>query len=80
MPLLAVAHELERFRLRGLVGALIAFAGLTFLVADRIEANVPLLSLLGVVGGAVFLARAPTGSICSTHLRRHSGASNGFAK
>lgn len=54
--LLAVAHGLERFRLRGLVGALIAFAGLTFLVADRIEANVPLLSLLGVVGGAVFLA------------------------
>ena len=42
--LLAVAHGLERFRLRVLVGALVAFAGLTFLVADGSRQTVPLLS------------------------------------
>ena len=43
---LAIAHGLERFSPRGLVGALIALGGLAFLVNDRIEADVPLLSLL----------------------------------
>lgn len=56
--LLAVAHRLERFSLRALVGALVAFAGLVYLVSDRIEADVPLLSLLAVVGGAAFLAES----------------------
>lgn len=55
---LAVGHGLERFRLRGLVGALVALGGLGFLLADRIEAKVPLLSLLAVVAGAAFLAES----------------------
>lgn len=72
--LLAVAHGLERFSLRALVGALIAFGGLVFLVADRIEANVPLLSLLAVVAGAAFLAES--GVILKLTPRAHPVASN----
>jgi len=72
--LLAVAHGLERFSLRALVGMLIAFGGLVFLVADRIEANVPLLSLLAIVGGAIFLAES--GVIVKLTPRAHPVASN----
>lgn len=72
--LLAVAHGLERFSPRALVGALVAFAGLAFLVADRIEANVPLLSLLAVVGGAAFLAES--GVVVKLTPRAHPLASN----
>lgn len=72
--LLAVAHGLERFSLRALAGALIAFGGLAFLVADRIEANVPLLSLLAVVAGAAFLAES--GVVLKLTPRAHPVASN----
>lgn len=72
--LLAVAHGLERFSLRALLGALIAFAGLVFLVADRIDANVPLLSLLAVVAGAAFLAES--GVVLKLTPRAHPVASN----
>jgi drug/metabolite transporter (DMT)-like permease len=72
--LLTVAHRLERFSLRALVGALIAFGGLTFLVADRIEADVPLLSLLAVVAGAAFLAES--GVVLKLTPRAHPVASN----
>lgn len=72
--LLAVAHGLERFSLRALVGALTAFGGLAFLVADRVEANVPLLSLLAVVGGAAFLAES--GVVLKLTPRAHPVASN----
>jgi drug/metabolite transporter (DMT)-like permease len=56
--LLAVAHRLERFSARALVGSLVAFGGLAYLVSDRIDANVPLASLLAIVAGAVFLAES----------------------
>ena len=72
--LLAVAHGLERFSVRALIGMLIAFGGLVFLVADRIEANVPLPSLLAVVGGAVLLAES--GVIVKLTPRAHPVASN----
>lgn len=72
--LLAVAHGLERFSLRALLGALIAFGGLVFLVADRIDANVPLLSLLAVVAGAAFLAES--GVVLKLTPRAHPVASN----
>jgi drug/metabolite transporter (DMT)-like permease len=72
--LLAVAHGLERFSLRSLLGALIAFAGLAFLVADRIDANVPLPSLLAVVAGAAFLAES--GVVLKLTPRAHPVASN----
>jgi drug/metabolite transporter (DMT)-like permease len=72
--LLAVAHGLERFSLRALLGAVVAFGGLVFLVADRIEADVPLLSLLAVVAGAVFLAES--GVVLKMTPRAHPVASN----
>ena len=72
--LLAVAHGLERFSLRALIGALVAFAGLVFLVADRIEADVPLLSLLAVVAGAALLAES--GVVLKLTPRAHPVASN----
>lgn len=56
--LLAVAHRLERFSLRALVGSLIALGGLAYLVSDRISANVPLASLLAIVVAAVLLAES----------------------
>lgn len=71
---LAVAHGLERFSLRSLIGALIALGGLAFLLRDRIEADVPALSLLAIVGGAVFLAES--GVILKLTPRAHPLASN----
>jgi drug/metabolite transporter (DMT)-like permease len=71
---LAVAHRLERFRLRALVGALIAVAGLVFLLADRLEANVPLPSLLLVLAGAAFLAEGAV--VIKMTPRAHPVASN----
>ena len=71
---LAIAHGLERFSPRALIGALIALGGLAFLVNDRIEANVPPLSLLAVVAGGAFLAES--GVILKLTPRAHPVASN----
>jgi len=72
--LLAIAHGLERLSVRPLVGVLIAFGGLVFLVSDRIEANVPLPSLLAVVAGATLLAES--GVVVKITPRAHPVASN----
>ena len=72
--LLAVAHGLERFSLRALLGVLIALAGLIFLVNDRVQAEVPLLSLLAVVAGAAFLAES--GVVVKLTPRSHPVATN----
>jgi drug/metabolite transporter (DMT)-like permease len=74
---LAVAHGLERFSLRALVGSMIALGGLVFLVADRIDANVPLPSLLAVVAGAALLAES--GVVVKLTPRAHPVASNAVA-
>lgn len=71
---LAVAHRLERFRIRALVGALIALAGLVFLLADRLEVDVPLPSLMLVLAGAAFLAEG--GVVIKLTPRAHPVASN----
>jgi drug/metabolite transporter (DMT)-like permease len=71
---LAIAHGLERFSPRALIGALIALGGLAFLVNDRIEANVPPLSLLAVLAGGAFLAES--GVILKLTPRAHPIASN----
>jgi drug/metabolite transporter (DMT)-like permease len=71
---MAIAHGLERFSLRALIGALIALGGLAFLVNDRIEADVPLASLLAMVAGAVLLAES--GVILKLTPRAHPVASN----
>ncbi|MCV0402650.1 MAG: DMT family transporter [Chloroflexi bacterium] len=72
--ILAAAHRLERLTLRAIGGSLIALAGLAFLVGDRVSADVPLPSLLAVVGGAVFLAES--GVVVKLTPRAHPVASN----
>jgi drug/metabolite transporter (DMT)-like permease len=71
---LAVIHGLERFSVRGLIGGLVALGGLAYLVSDRLEADVPLLSLLAVLAGGAFLAES--GVILKLTPRAHPVASN----
>jgi drug/metabolite transporter (DMT)-like permease len=50
---LAIAHGLERFRVRGLMGALVAVAGIAVVFAERLGGTVDLLPLLACIAGAV---------------------------
>ena len=72
--LFAIAHGIERFSVRALIGSLVAFGGLAFLIADRIETNIPPLSLLAVVAGAVLLAES--GIVLKMTPRSHPLATN----
>lgn len=53
---LAIVQGQERFRVQGLVGALIALAGVAVVFADQLSANVPIASLGFVVLGTVCIA------------------------
>jgi drug/metabolite transporter (DMT)-like permease len=53
---LAIVHAQERFRLQGLVGALVAVVGVALIFADQLAANIPLSSLLLLLLGALCLA------------------------
>jgi drug/metabolite transporter (DMT)-like permease len=55
---LAIAQRQERFRIQGLIGALIALAGVGIVFADQASADVPIISLLAVVGGTLFIAES----------------------
>jgi drug/metabolite transporter (DMT)-like permease len=55
---LAVGHRQEHFRLQGLIGALIALAGVAVVFADQLTANVPIVWLLLVLVGTLFIAEA----------------------
>jgi drug/metabolite transporter (DMT)-like permease len=55
---LAILHGQERFHLQGLLGALIALAGVGVLVADQLNANIPLGSMLLMLAGTLFLAES----------------------
>ena len=55
---LAIAQRQERFRVQGLIGALIALAGVGIVFADQVSADVPIISLLAVVGGTLFVAES----------------------
>jgi drug/metabolite transporter (DMT)-like permease len=56
--LLAVAQGLERFRIRGLVGAVLAILGIGVISAEAPSGSLPILPLLAVVGAAVATAEA----------------------
>ncbi|MGH2428552.1 MAG: DMT family transporter [Candidatus Limnocylindria bacterium] len=71
---LAVGHGLERFSFQAVIGALLAFGGLVYLVADRIAVDVPPISMLAVVGGAAFLAES--GVVLKLTPRTHPVATN----
>lgn len=53
---LAIAHRQERFHLQGLLGALIALAGVTIVFAAQLDANVPLASLVLILLGTLCIA------------------------
>lgn len=53
---LAIAHGQERFRLQGLVGALVALAGVALIFADQLAADIPLGSLVLLLLGVLSLA------------------------
>jgi drug/metabolite transporter (DMT)-like permease len=53
---LAILHRVEKFRWRGLVGALVALVGIFIGVSGGAAADVPLVSLLAIVAGTACLA------------------------
>lgn len=54
--ILAILHGQERFRWQGLVGAVIALAGVALIVADQLSVETPLVPLLQILAGTAFLA------------------------
>jgi drug/metabolite transporter (DMT)-like permease len=54
--LLATVQGVERFRWRGLLGALIAAGGIAIVFGEQLGAAVPLLSLVALVAAAVVIA------------------------
>jgi drug/metabolite transporter (DMT)-like permease len=54
----AIAHGLETFRLRGLVGALIAVAGIAVVFAEQLGGVVELAPLLACIAGALCVAES----------------------
>jgi drug/metabolite transporter (DMT)-like permease len=50
---LAIAHGLERFRLRGLIGGLIAVAGIAVVFSEQLGGTVEVAALLACIAGAV---------------------------
>jgi drug/metabolite transporter (DMT)-like permease len=55
---LAVAERQERFRLQGLIGALIAVAGVAIVFADQLSADVPIVSLVFAIVATLFIAQS----------------------
>lgn len=80
---LAVAHRIERFRVAGLVGSVIAAAGSAVIFGNQVSLNVPLPALVALVLASVSLAetsvlvkRFPPGDpIVATSLAMPIGAS-----
>jgi drug/metabolite transporter (DMT)-like permease len=64
---LVALHGQEPFRLRGLAGALIAFSGIGLVFREQLSTNVPLLSLLAILGNAAIAAEA---GVIAKGLRR----------
>lgn len=71
---LVALHGLERFRVRGLVGGIIALAGIAVVFREQLSASVPLLSLLAILGNALVAAEA--GVIAKGLPRMHPIATN----
>jgi drug/metabolite transporter (DMT)-like permease len=56
--LFAVAHHQERFHLRSIVGALLAFSGVAFVFREQISAAVPIAALIAMIMGAACIAES----------------------
>jgi len=55
---LAIAQRQERFRLQGLIGAVIAVVGVAVVFADQLSAEVPIVSLLFTITATLFIAES----------------------
>jgi drug/metabolite transporter (DMT)-like permease len=55
---LALLHRQEKFRIQGLVGALVAVAGVAIVFIDQVQADVPIGSMLLVLLAAVAIAES----------------------
>jgi len=71
---LVALHGQERFRVRGLVGGLIALTGIGLVFREQLSANVPILSLLAMLANALVAAEA--GVIAKGMPRMHPIATN----
>lgn len=56
--LLATAHGLERFRVRALIGGIVAAAGIAIVFAERLNGDASALGLLACLAGAVCIAES----------------------
>ncbi len=54
--LFAVAHRQEKFHWRGLLGSLLAVVGIAFVFQEQLRLDIPLLSILAIILGAIFIA------------------------
>lgn len=72
--ILAPLHGLEPFRLRAVLGSLVALAGVAILAADRISLDIPLLGIALGCLGALLLAEA--GVVVKLTPRAHPIATN----
>jgi drug/metabolite transporter (DMT)-like permease len=72
--ILSAAHGLETLRIRPMVGAAIAVAGVAILAADRLRADIPPLALLAVLLAATCLSE--TGVLLKETPRAHPVATN----
>ena len=55
---LAIIHGLERFRLRALIGTLVATLGIAVVFLDQLRTDVPLIALIAMLGGALTAAES----------------------
>ena len=74
---LAIAHRQETFHPQGLLGGLIALAGVAVVFADQLNANVPIASLVLLILGT--LAMAETGVIVKWIPRSDPFSTNAVA-
>lgn len=75
--LFAAMHRVEKFRARGLLGALLAIGGIAVLVAGTGDATIPFASLLAMIGGAVCMAES--GVVIKRFPPSHPAATNAVA-
>lgn len=75
--LLAVAVSIETFRVQGVLGTLVAVVGMVVVFGDRVATDVPLLSMLAILGAA--LAIAASSVVVKRFPRSHPMSNNAVA-
>jgi drug/metabolite transporter (DMT)-like permease len=71
---LAIVHGLERFRLRALVGTIVATLGVAIVFIDQLSTAVPFVALVAMLGGAA--TAAESGVVAKRFPRTHPLSTN----